>query len=160
MKTIKNLLKKLLLFFVNLLYSPYYLGYWSDNNTWGYCVTNFECTKYRWVGHNKWSEWTNNPGYLRPWNEYLERANFRHIDLKVLWFIFKNDSKIQSSLYFVSNFLKLEIASIFIWVASKLFNWVPVDFWYLTEATLLIACIFTVIDVYFKLLLKRQVTEE
>lgn len=156
MKTIKNLLKKLLLFFINLLYYPYFLGYWSDNNTGGYCITNSDCTKYRWIGHSKWNEWTNKPSNLRPWNEYLECVYFKDIDLKAVWFLFKNDSKIQSSVYFVSNFLKLEIASIFMWATAKLLNWFPVSLWSLTEATLIIVCIFTVIDVYFGLLLKKQ----
>ncbi len=74
-----------ILWLINLFYSPYVLGYWSCNDGGGFCVTNKDCTKYRWLGSDKWSEWTNSPGYPRPYNEYLETAHADMISLYTVW---------------------------------------------------------------------------
>lgn len=101
--------KHLIVWIINLLYYPNVLGYWSENNTGGYCITNKDCTKYRWIGSKKWNEWNNTPDFPRMHNEYLEVV--KRDDLNIFWFVLRNDSKIQTRTYFLSNILKLLIAS-------------------------------------------------
>lgn len=71
---------KLYLWCINQLLYPYVLGLWSDNDLESLCVTNRECTQYRWLGGEKWSDWNNNPGSPRIYNEYLEVLTPRAVD--------------------------------------------------------------------------------
>lgn len=82
---------KLYLWCINQLLYPYVLGLWSDNNAGGPCVTNRECTQYRWLGGEKWSDWNNNPGFPRIYNEYLEILTNKAVDWKTFNIFLKEE---------------------------------------------------------------------
>lgn len=82
------MLTKLYLWYFNQILYPFVLGFWSENNGGGYCVTNRECTKFRWLGERKWSDWDNNPSYPRIFNEYLEVVTPRGINIDWKFFLF------------------------------------------------------------------------
>lgn len=90
---LKILARKLLLWAINLLYYPNVLGYWSDNNTGGFVITNKACTKYRSFGHPTWTSWNNNPPYPRVYNEDLKLSKPEDFDHRGISSLLQKDYK-------------------------------------------------------------------
>lgn len=160
---LKLIFQKVLLWFINLLYYPFVLGYYSDNDNGNYCITNKDCSKIRYPGNNQWQDWNNNPGFLRVYNEYVEVVRPKEVSLKTLWYLFQNDSKIQSRVYFANTFLWLESIGLTLRITTVLFSW-PTDnlnhYYIHLSATLFVTAIFTLGDMLIKYITNRKQKEQ
>ncbi len=160
MKTLKYMYQNVLFWFINFLLYPSVLGFYSENNGGGYVIVNKDGNKMRPFGSIKWQEWIEVVDYQRIYNESLVEAKSSEVSFSLFWKFLSRESKVQSKVLFINNFLRLEVASIFMWITAKLLDWSPITFRDLTLATLAIAGILTVIDAYFALLNKNVLKEE
>jgi hypothetical protein len=160
MKTLKSLYQNVLFWFINFLLYPSVLGYYSENNTGGFTIINKQGNKHRPFGSIEWQEWIDEVEYQRIYNESLVEAKSTDVSFSLFKDFLNRESKTQPKVYFINNFIRLEVVGIFMWITAKILDWTPISFRDLTLATFVTVSILTVIDAYFALLNKNVLREE